>query len=63
MGVAPFLFVIQNDRIYSSWLFYASFYALLTVILMIFIYFYFIYCIKIKVLIQYKHRINILLNF
>lgn len=36
MGVAPFLFVIQNDRIYSSWLFYASFYALLTVILMIF---------------------------
>ncbi|OTX50336.1 hypothetical protein BK723_20180 [Bacillus thuringiensis serovar pondicheriensis] len=36
MGVAPFLFVMQNDRIYSSWLFYASFYALLTVILMIF---------------------------
>lgn len=36
MGVAPFLFVIQNDRIYSSWLFYATFYALLTVILMIF---------------------------
>ncbi|AXO94805.1 hypothetical protein BUE63_26495 [Bacillus sp. MB353a] len=36
MGVAPFLFVIQNDRIYSSWLFYASFYALLIVILMIF---------------------------
>ncbi|ARZ64263.1 hypothetical protein B7P25_21600 [Bacillus thuringiensis] len=36
MGVAPFLFVIQNDRIYSSWLFYASFYAILTVILMIF---------------------------
>ncbi|PGB52489.1 hypothetical protein COL95_15805 [Bacillus anthracis] len=36
MGVAPFLFVIQNDRIYSSWLFYASFHALLTVILMIF---------------------------
>ncbi|AAU16361.1 hypothetical protein bcere0016_39620 [Bacillus cereus 95/8201] len=36
MGVAPFLFVIQNDRIYSSWLFYALFYALLTVILMIF---------------------------
>ncbi|MDR4405513.1 hypothetical protein CQZ91_08400 [Bacillus cereus] len=36
MGVAPFLFVIQNDRIYSSWLFYALFYAVLTVILMIF---------------------------
>lgn len=36
MGVAPFLFVIQNDRIYSSWFFYALFYALLTVILMIF---------------------------
>jgi len=36
VGVAPFLFVIQNDRIYSSWLFYALFYAVLTVILMIF---------------------------
>lgn len=36
MGVAPFLFVIQNDRIYSSWLFYALFYAVLTVILMFF---------------------------
>ncbi|OTY61165.1 hypothetical protein CN272_09275 [Bacillus anthracis] len=36
MGVAPFLFIIQNDRIYSSRLFYALFYALRTVILMIF---------------------------
>ncbi|OTX27241.1 hypothetical protein BK720_27355 [Bacillus thuringiensis serovar brasilensis] len=36
MGVAPFLFSVQNDKIYSSWLFYASFYAVLTVILMIF---------------------------
>ncbi|PFE26517.1 hypothetical protein CN279_13975 [Bacillus anthracis] len=36
MGVAPFLFIIQNDRIYSSRLFYALFYALRTAILMIF---------------------------
>ncbi|AXY05766.1 hypothetical protein CUC43_01890 [Bacillus thuringiensis LM1212] len=36
MGVAPFLFIIQNDRIYSSRLFHALFYALRTVILMIF---------------------------
>ncbi|KMQ07941.1 hypothetical protein TU68_04300 [Bacillus cereus] len=36
MGVAPFLFMIQNDRIYSGWLFYALFYALLTLVLMIF---------------------------
>ncbi|EEM70041.1 hypothetical protein bthur0009_39220 [Bacillus thuringiensis serovar andalousiensis BGSC 4AW1] len=43
MGVAPFLFVIQNDRIYSSWLFYASFYALLTVILMIFLFIFILY--------------------
>lgn len=36
MGVAPFLFSIQNDRIYIDGIVYALFYALQTLFLMIF---------------------------
>ncbi|KAB2444632.1 hypothetical protein F8163_05450 [Bacillus luti] len=36
MGVAPFLFSIQNDRIYIGGFVYAIFYAWKTVFLMIF---------------------------